>query len=59
MSDLIEPICYYALDPVYATYTALDAAFSNYSAATSGSEPLLAVITNALPAGLVLSPTLD
>ena len=58
MSDLIEPICYYGSIP-FTPPIRRWMPCSNYSAATSGSEPLLAVITNALPAGLVLSPTLD
>jgi hypothetical protein len=46
---------YYELDATYTDYTALDAAFSNYNGTTSGPEPLIAAVTNALPAGLVLT----
>ena len=58
-ADLIGLLWYYVLDPTYANYAALDAAFSNYNAVTSSSASLLTVIKNALPAGLVLTLTLD
>jgi hypothetical protein len=58
-ADLAGLLWYYVLDPTYANYTALDAAFSNYNAVTSSSASLLTVIKNALPAGLVLTLTLD
>ena len=59
LADLVGLVWYYVLDATYANYTALDAAFSNYNAATSGPAPILTAITNALPAGLILTLTLD
>jgi hypothetical protein len=56
-ASLAGVVYYYALDADYANYTALDGAFSNYNDIGGGPDPLLAAITNALPAGLVL--TLD
>jgi hypothetical protein len=58
-ADLAGLLYYYALDAAYATYAALDAAVATYSAITSSSGSLLAAITSALPAGLVLTLTLD
>jgi hypothetical protein len=59
LADLAGLGWYYALDAAYANYTALDAAFASYNGTTSSSVALLTAIENALPAGLVLTLTLD